>query len=181
MQVSVTFRHMNPVEELKAYATEKVMRVKKYLYNPLEAHITLSMEKHRNIAEVNIVANRRSYNGKEETDDMHSAIDLVMDKVERQVRRHKEKIKQHKSDANAGNRNNWVEDILPPESEAEGVSEVVHVTHTIVKSMTVEEAVMQLDLSDQDFLVFNNATKGSMNVLYRRTGGYYGLIVPEVQ
>jgi len=171
---------MNPVEDLKAYATEKVMRVKKYLYNPLEAQITLSMEKHRHIAEVNIIANRRRYNGKEETDDMHSAIDLVMDKVERQVRRHKEKIKQHKTDISTGDRNNWIEDAVSMKTNEES-STVVHTERYFTRSMSVSEAVMQLDLLDNDFFVFNNADTGDINVLYRRRDGEYGLIVPDLQ
>lgn len=180
MQVSVTFRHMNPVEDLKAYATEKVMRVKKYLYNPLEAQITLSMEKHRNIAEVNIIANRRSYNGKEETNDMHSAIDLVMDKVERQVRRHKEKTKQHKTDTSPGNRSPWVEEAVSTMTEENG-SAVIRTERYFTRSMSVEEAVMQLDLLDNEFFVFNNVDSGDINVIYRRRDGEYGLIVPDLQ
>jgi len=94
VKVSVTFRHTKPTDALKQYAEEKVHRVGKYFSRPLEAHVVLAVDsKEGQIAEVELHTHGTMIHGKEETTDLYSAIDLVMDKIERQIRKRKEKIK----------------------------------------------------------------------------------------
>ena len=88
MQVMVTFRHVEPTDGLRQYAEEKVQRVHKFLRRPIEAHVILSVEKTRHIAEVLVTANRLNITATEQTGDLYSAIDLAMSKVERQVKKH---------------------------------------------------------------------------------------------
>jgi len=97
MQISVTFRHMDSNDGIKEYARQKLMKMKKYMDSPVDAHIVLSVEKFRNIAEVTIKGERVSINGEERSDDMYSAIDSVMNKIERQIKKHRGKIRRHKS------------------------------------------------------------------------------------
>ena len=96
MQVSVTFRNIEPTEALKAYAADKLEHVKKVLIKPIEAHVILSVEKFRHRAEVTIVASGETLVGEEQSDDMYKSIDKVMDKVTRQARRAKEKARSHR-------------------------------------------------------------------------------------
>ena len=96
MQVSVTFRNIEPTEALKTYATEKLEHVKKVVVKPIEAHVILSVEKFRHKAEVTIVASGETLVGEEQSDDMYKSIDKVMDKVTRQARRAKEKAHSHR-------------------------------------------------------------------------------------
>lgn len=96
MQVSVTFRNIEPTDALKAYAEEKLEHVKKVLLKPIEAHVILSVEKFRHTAEVTIVATGHKIVGEEQSDDMYKSIDKVMDKVTRQARRSKEKMQDHR-------------------------------------------------------------------------------------
>ena len=91
MQVSVTFRNIEPTESLKNYAQEKLEHVKKVVVKPIEAHVILSVEKFRHRAEVTLVASGQTLVGEEQSDDMYKSIDKVMDKVTRQARRSKEK------------------------------------------------------------------------------------------
>jgi len=93
MDITVTFRHMEPIESLKAYAEEKLSKVNKYLDYPVEAHIVLTVEKFRHQADVTLSVNGVRIKGVEETGDMYSAIDQVMDKIEKQVKRHLSKIR----------------------------------------------------------------------------------------
>lgn len=94
VNVSVTFRHTEPTAALKQYAEEKVHKVGKYFDRPLEAHVVLSVDsRERQLAEVTLQTQRTTIHGREETNDLYSAIDLVMDKIERQVRKYKEKIR----------------------------------------------------------------------------------------
>lgn len=97
MQISFTFRHMDPNDGIREYAKQKLMRMRRYLDNPVEAHVVLSVEKFRNIAEVTIKGEGISINGEEKSDDMYSAIDNVMDKVGRQIKKRRGKIRRHKT------------------------------------------------------------------------------------
>ena len=94
MKVSVTFRHTEPTDALKQYAEEKIHRLGKYFSQPLDAHVVLSVEsKERQSAEVELHAHGTMIHGKEQTEDLYSAIDLVTDNLKRQVRKQKDKTK----------------------------------------------------------------------------------------
>jgi putative sigma-54 modulation protein len=176
---------MEATEALREYAIEKVAKVEKYLDQLTEADIVLSKEKHRHTAEVTLNGNRIAINGKEVTGDMYSAIDLVLDKIERQVKKHKGKI-QHKDRVRRGRGGpptggvSGRHNILSVASGSEGQAPaVVHSERFFVKPMSVEEAIMQMNLRNHEFLVFNNASTDQVNVIYRRRDGDYGLIEPE--
>ena len=94
MQTSVTFKNLDPSDTLKSYVTDKLNRFDRLLDNPAEASVVLSVEKFRHIAEINIAGDRLTINGKEETVDMYSAIDNVMDKLEKQIKKSKQKIRE---------------------------------------------------------------------------------------
>src|SRR5215813_10619035 len=98
MQLSVTFRHMDATEALKEYARDKVDRIRKYFPDPIKAHVVLACDRgYNHVADVMITLhNGIVIKGEETTEDMYSSIDLVMAKIERQVRRYKEKIRNHK-------------------------------------------------------------------------------------
>lgn len=178
MQLAVTFRHMEPSEALKQYVQERTSRLTKYIDRPLDTQVTLSIQKFRQTADVVINANGIRIAGQEAHEDMYAAIDLVMDKIERQVKKFKDRIRKHKPAA--GKELRWRRDIYEPESfEDEREPVVVRTESYYVKPMSVDEAAMQMELSHQDFLVFNNASSQTINVLYRRKDGNYGLIVPQ--
>jgi ribosome hibernation promoting factor len=170
MQVMVTFRHVEPTEGLRQHAEEKVQRVHKYLRRPIEAHVILSVEKQRHIAEVQLTANHLNVTATEETDDLYSAIDLAMTKIERQVKKHTAKIKDHKGPNNS---------TATPVAGAARGGATIHTQRVTVKPMSVDEAVMQLKLQKNDFLLFTNAATEAISVIYRRKDGNYGLIEPE--
>jgi putative sigma-54 modulation protein len=94
VKVSVTFRHTKPTDALKRYAAEKLLRVGKYFARPLEAHVVLSVDsKECQVAEIELHTHGTMIHGKEENTDLYSAIDLVVDKIERQIKKRKEKTK----------------------------------------------------------------------------------------
>lgn len=178
MQLSVTFRHMEPSEALRTYVQDRTGKLTKYIDRPLESQVTLSVQRFRQIADVVINADGIRIAGQETHEDMYAAIDLVMDKIERQVKKYRAKIRKHKP--TPGKEIRWRRDIYEPESfEDDREPLVVRTENYFVKPMSVDEAAMQMDLSQQDFLVFNNASTQTVNVLYRRKDGNYGLIVPQ--
>jgi putative sigma-54 modulation protein len=175
MQTSVTFKNLDPSDHLKSYVTEKLNRFDKLLDNPAEAGVVLIVEKHRHIAEVSITGDRMNVNGKEETGDMYSAIDMVLDKLEKQIKRGKQKIRERRASAKGQTRT--IREDATRTREEESVPQV-KAESIEYKPMDVEEAVLQMDLADQGFLVFTNARSSQINVLYRRKDGHYGLIQP---
>ena len=179
MQVSVTFRKIDASDTLRNYAQEKLFRIKKYVEDPIEAHVVLSVEKFRHIAEVSINANGLRLNGQEETGDMYSAIDMVVDKVESQIKKYRHKLKKRKSDG--GPKPLLMRmNVLAVESFEEDQEPLIIKTKQInAKPMDIDEAVMQMDLANSEFLVFTNAKTQNINVIYRRKDGNYGLIEPE--
>jgi putative sigma-54 modulation protein len=179
MQVQVTFRHVEPSEAVKEYAREKVGKLEKYLEGPVEANVTLTVEKHRHDADVTITASGLKIHGRETTGDLFSAIDLVMDKLETQVKRYRDKLKNIGRNNRKGGEQPFTVDVFEAGSLPEPEPKVVQSHKLTAKPMDVDEAAMQLDLSQDDFLVFINARTDTMNVIYRRGDGDFGLIEPQ--
>jgi len=179
MQIAVNFRHMESSEAVRTYVEEKLARVKKYVGEPIDAQVVLSVQKkihHR--AEVTMVAKGLTMKSAEETGDMYAAIDLMVDKIERQLKKYKEKLKHHKA-GTTGSRQ-VQKTVITASSVDEGSAPDIVKSHSFfVKPMSVEEAVMQMDLLDKGFLVFTDDRSEEMNVVYRRSDGNYGLIVPQ--
>ncbi len=176
MDISVTFRHTEPIESLRTYAVEKVSKMKKYLDYPMEANVVLTVEKFRHQADVTISVNGTRIKAVEETGDMYSAIDQVMDKVETRIKRHLSKIRSRRPENIKG------EDALATEeANAKVVGEpVIEPEPMVAKPMDAEEAAMQLNLSARGFLVFRNARSMEINVIYKRRDGNLGLIEPQM-
>jgi putative sigma-54 modulation protein len=169
---------MDASDALKNYVQERTARLTKYIDRPLDSQVTLTVQKFRQIADVVINADGIRIAGQEAHEDMYAAIDLVMDKIERQVKKYKGKIRKHKP--SQGREIRWTREIYEQESfEDNREPVVVRTENYFVKPMSVDEAAMQMDLSHQDFLVFNNASTQTVNVLYKRKDGNYGLIVPQ--
>ncbi|MRR33074.1 ribosome-associated translation inhibitor RaiA [bacterium] len=179
MQITTTFRHIESSEALKSYAGEKLERVQKYIDEPIVAQVFLTVEKIRHIAEVTITAKGITIKASEETNDMYAAIDAVVDKIERQLRRYKERIKEHKP-GNVSEERMIKKTVLTAESIEQQQEPVIIKSKTFsIKPMSVEEAVMQMDLLHKDFLVFTDAVTEDINVIYRRKDGNFGLIEPQ--
>ena len=118
MQTSLTFKNIDPSEHLKSYAREKLDRFDKFLDNPAEANVVLTVEKFRHIAEINITGDRLNINGKEETNDMYSAIDMAMDKIEIQIKKTKQKTRARKGRFKNSGKNIHPENVSFAEDEA---------------------------------------------------------------
>ena len=176
MQTSVTFKNLDPSDHLKAYVSEKLDRFDKFLDNPAEANVVLAVEKFRHIAEINIAGDKLTIIGSEETNDMYSAIDMALDKLEKQIKKGKQKIRERRSAAKNRNRSMLEEDEILPDEDTEKQIKIRNIEY---KPMDIEEAVLQMDLIEDNFLVFTNARSDRINVLYRRRDGHYGLIQPN--
>jgi putative sigma-54 modulation protein len=176
MQVTVIGRHIEATEALKQYATEKFSRLEKHLPNNSQVVVTLSVvKKVHHIAEAIIKSNGLLIQASEETEEMYSAIDLLTAKLERRVRRYKEKLVDHKHQSNK-------EDGVAMASESshpdDRIPQIIKTKRFDLKPMQPEEAVMQMELLDKDFFIFANAINGHVNVIYKLKDGNIGLIEP---
>jgi putative sigma-54 modulation protein len=178
MQVAVTFRHMETDERVKAYVKEKVKKLQKYIENPREVHVVLSVEKFRHIAEITIVGNGGIFNSQGKDNDLYAAIDQTVDKMERQIRERREKARRKR--ATSSSSKNFL-----PQSEKVGdgkeegnIPPPIQRKRTLARSMSLEEAFSQLYLSKKEFLVFVNSDSGQMNVVYRSKNGRSGWVEP---
>jgi putative sigma-54 modulation protein len=181
MQTAVTFINLEPSETLKVYASEKLDRFDRYVDNPAKANIVLTVEKFRHIADISISADGFIVNGHEETGDMYSAIDMALDKIEKQIIKNKKKYKKRRSTAAKSKMSRYEE--VATGSAADVGSEtryrIAMIKNIDFKPMDVEEAVLQMDLIKDAFLVFTNSKSEQVNVLYRLKDGNYGLIQPS--
>lgn len=170
---------MEQSDALKSYVEEKLDRVKKYIDEPVVAQTYMTVEKIRHIVEITLTAKGITIKASEATNDMYASIDAVVDKIERQLRRYKERLKGHKPSVDTRTREG-LKTIVQAESLDQQQEPVVIRSETIsIKPMFVDEAVMQMDLMHKEFLVFTDASTENINVLYRRKDGNYGLIEPS--
>jgi len=188
MQLSTTFRHMEASPAVKDYAEERLEKIKKYFSrDPIAAHGTFSVERnHNHSAEFSLtLPNGIAIQARETTEDMYSSIDLAVARIERQVRKWKEKIRTHKP--YGGPRLQVRQTVMSAENlepqpgageggRGSGEVPVVRDATEEVRSLSLRDAAMQLNLVERDVLVFVDADKKSLSVLYRRKDGNYGLI-----
>ena len=192
MQFAVTFRHMEPTDALKSYAKERMERVRKYLPDPIACHVVLSTERHNHRIDVNFqLHNGLSIAGHETTENMYSSIDLVIAKIERQVRKYKGKLEGMRARPHDVTPLPWSHSIIDEAfQELHGNGEAAPKqadptlpSFTIVKTekfhaqpLSVSDAIVQLNLVHEPFLVFRHDTDGRVAVDYKREDGSYGLI-----
>lgn len=190
MQLSTTFRHMEVSPAVKDYAEERLLRIKKYFQRePISAHATFSVERNlHHTAEFSLtLPNGIIIQAQDTTEDMYSSVDLAVARIERQVRKWKDKIRSHKPHGGPSFQVRQV--VLPSASlepqpgDAEGggtVSSrelpVVKENNREVKVLHVQEAAMQLNLLEKNAMVFIDADTKTISVIYRRKEGDYGLI-----
>jgi putative sigma-54 modulation protein len=86
MNIAITFRHIEPSEPVKHYAQEKIAKLQKFLRQPMQANVILDMERIEHVVEVRISSGSDHYQGREQSEDMYASIDMVVDKLERQIR-----------------------------------------------------------------------------------------------
>lgn len=175
MQVSVTFRNTDAEAWFKDYVHERLGKLKKYVDKPIEAHVIITVEKFRNVAEVNLLAKGINIVGKEEAKDMQIAFDSVIDKVERQIKKHREKVRNHKENASR-QANRVASSSMMEDDEEEDRPRIVETRKIILQPMSLDDAVMALDSSKNPFFIYRDISSENVTVLYRRDDGQYVLI-----
>jgi putative sigma-54 modulation protein len=171
--------HLDITPALRQYLEKKLGRVERYLEQPDEAELTVTMSVVRDVhtIEVMIPFSHVMLRAEERSNDMYASIDLVIDKLEKRLDKFKHKIDQKGAHKGKGD-NGRVKDLAKASYEdlSEQVEHVVRVKEFEMKPMAVDEAILQMDMLGHDFFVFSNAESEEVNVVYRRRDGQYGLI-----
>ncbi len=173
MQIGVRGKNIEITDALRDYVLKKLKRLDRYFDGAGEGQATLTVEKDRHRVEVTITVNGLVLRGEETSQDMYASIDLVVDKLERQVDRYRTKIARRVKTAPPAN---WMPDTR--EEELDDTPRLVRNKRFPMKPMMVDEAIMQMNLLGHDFFVFSSAETEQVNVVYRRKDGNYGLIEP---
>jgi putative sigma-54 modulation protein len=175
MKITVSGKNMEVTNALRNAVEKKLLKLDKYFNPDVEAHATLSFQKNRQIIEVTIPFNGVILRGEESNDDMYASIDLVEDKLERQIRKQKTKIERRtKGDS--------LKYQFIPDIKEEDEADEPHIVRTkkfAIKPMSDEEAILQMELLGHSFYVYTSAETNDVNVVYKRKDGNYGLIEPE--
>jgi putative sigma-54 modulation protein len=178
MNIAFTFKNFEPSEHLKKYARRRFEKLGRFFgkASGLDIQVTLSVDKFRHRCDVQVSGEGLQLSAAEQTEDMYASIDLALDKLESQIKKHVSRVKEHRRQS----RNAVIDVFTYHPAEDNGERVVTGTSKFEPKPMHVDEAVMQLDASDNEFLVFLNGESERINVIYRRRGGGYGLIDPVV-
>ena len=179
MRLQVKGRNLEVSDQIRKYAEDKLGKLDRLVADPTRVELELLVEKNpsisdNHVAEATVWTKGPVLRARESSNDIKASIDQLVDKLERQVKRYREKRRE------APRRH------APPPAEAPPVElddTAVAITKTkqfTVNPMTPDEAVLQLELVGHDFFVFQNADTNSVNVVYRRRNGGYGLIEPQL-
>lgn len=185
MQVSITGRHVELTEPLKAYVHDKLQHLKHSFDHVVDVHVVLSVEKFRQRCEITMQASGINIHGSHETEDMYASIDGVVDKLNRQLKRYRAKLRRHQGAGQRAGREiqvtHRVLDIAHDKEELaeDHQPETLRHEHIDAKPMSVDEAVMQLELGSRDLLFFTNGQTDQLNAIYRRPDGALSWIEPE--
>jgi putative sigma-54 modulation protein len=172
MKVIITSKNMNASDHLKQTIESKLDRLGKYFSNDIVANVTLTMEKGRQKIEATINAKGTIFRAEETTNDAYNGVDRIVEKLSSQMSRFKTKLqKKHKD-----HKELQFEDL--PEVAGEELEEmrVVRKKQFDLKPMTVDEAIMQMELLEHTFFVFLNVESDTVNVVYKRKDNDYGLL-----
>ncbi len=182
MNVDYVARNFEHTDAIRAYTEKKLGKILRFVEEPVEVRVTMVQEKHRHLAEVALKHRHGAIQAAEETDDMADAINLAIDKVEKQARRARKKFKdQRRRKDRRVEEPHWPVEVLEAESlnDSQG-PQVIRRSVLPIKPMSVEEAALQLEGSSNDFVVFKDAASDQVSVLYKRRDANYGLISPEL-
>jgi len=178
MKIIFKGKHIEVTDAMRNYIEKRLSKIERHFDHILEVIVTLSVEKSRQIIEVTLQTNRALIRAEEETGDMYASIDKVADKLERQIKKYKEKYfqKPYPGTEKTGLAN---KEIDTGDNESDKIAKIVKTKRFAIKPMSVEEAAMQMDLLGHNFFVFANDSTNKVNVLYKRKDGNFGLIEPE--
>lgn len=173
MDIVLTGRHIDLTDAIRNQVTEKLQRVSRLVSDSAKAEVVLAVEKYRQKIEITLHTHGKMIHAESVTSDLYGSLDLVVDKLERQIHRFKDKFISNRTSQRA-------EDVLPhlDSTRPFALPSLVKTKKFPVKSMSLEDAIVQMELLDKDFFLYLEPASSSMRLLYRRRDGSLGQIEP---
>ena len=181
MKFTFTEKKMPSSEDLRAYAERKISKLDKFFKQEGQAYVTFSIERGRFRAEITINNNGVYYRASELTHDMYASVDSSVAAIERQIRKNKTKLAKKLKEGAFEKEENMPASYIPEEEDDEDDEfKIVRSKTFSLKPMTVQEAILQMNLLGHEFFVFRDAEANeSVSVVYKRKSGDYGIIIEE--
>ena len=187
MKIEYLGRNLTADEPLRRHTEDKLRKVLKFLDEPVEAHVTLEMVKHRSVADVQVTHRWGTLQARESADQMLEAVNLAVEKIETQAERtrkkHVDRRRRQQRAESKGNGHGWPLDVIDRASLGSGSAgplRVIKSSRLPIKPMSIEEAALLLEGSKHEFVVFRDSETEKVSVLYKRRDENYGLIAPEL-
>ena len=185
MNIDIAGRHVEITRALRAYIEERLKKLEALLDGPSKAHVVLASAKRRHLAEIQVKSRTALLSGAKETEDIHASINEVIERLEGQARKHKEKLKEGKKRQGRKIAAAGAEAAPAPprrtrlQPAAGARSPMLRSERYRLKPLSAEDAAMELDASGEDLLVYRDARTYRVNVVYRRRDGHFGHVDPE--
>ena len=177
MKLNYTGKNMEITNALRDVTEKKLGKLDKYFQQDIEGNVTFSSEKNRKIIEVTINLPGTIIRAEEYSDDMYASIDRAVDILERQIRKYKTKLQKRYQNSNTIR----FENVMPlPVEDDDDKPKLVKRKRFSLKPMSMEEAMLQMELLRHNFFVFLDAEDDTVSIVYKRKDGNYGLIEPEL-
>ncbi|MFI5305061.1 MAG: ribosome hibernation-promoting factor, HPF/YfiA family [Nitrospiria bacterium] len=170
MKIQVTGRHLEITPTLKEYIEAKLHKIEKYSFKIIESQVILEVEKYRHHAEITVVLDGMVLQAADVTEEMYSTIDKVVDKLQKQLKKHKEKLTDHR--VKQGSKQIGEEGL----AESQPLLRVSKEKTFNLKPISQKDAIIQMESQRKDFFVYLDHEKKNVNVLYKRKAGDLGLI-----
>lgn len=180
MKISITGRHIDLTKAIKNYVEKKFSKLEGYFdfRDNGELHIIIEVQKYRHIAEANLHSKDHKFTAKVETKDMYSSFDGLEEKLLNQIKKHKDKLSKH--DKSRNKRINMLANISSVSTmKGEKFNEVVEEELQALKPMNTEEAIEELEISKEGFMLFFNADFSKVCLLRKRKDGRFGLTISK--
>ena len=175
MRITITGRNIEITDGIREAVEERLAKLDKYFNSDVDVQVTLSVEKDRKKIEVTIPMKGTIIRSEQVSNDMYVSIDLVEEVIERQLKKYKTKIVDRKQSFGSS----FKQEFLEKDFDEEEVN-IIRTKRFEVKPMYPEDACVQMELLGHNFFVFMNAETEEISVVYKRKGGTYGMIEPEV-
>jgi len=185
MKLDITGRHLTVSDGLRRHTEEKLGKIMKMFQDEPESHVVLYVEKHRHVAEIQVKSRDGIFSARESTGDLYISINEAVDKIEKQVRKFRDKRADKRrrtgaTSAEAAQEERQAEDPVPAARKNPSVPKILPSRQFRMKPLSPEDAVMELESSGQDVLLFRDSSTDRLNVVHRLPDGNFGLVDPEI-
>lgn len=181
MKIEYVARKVKITDQVKELAEKKLGKIEKYFSDIMDLRIEVRQERHLNVVDILVKAKNYDVKASSQHKEMTTALQEAAEKLEIQARRLKARLKDHKRQRPSDHQEApaWDHDIIEAQSAMSGSPQIVETSTIPIKPMNIEEAVLQLEKSNELFFVFLDSATEKVNVLYRRKDNNFGLIKPD--